>query len=532
MSLKSRLKTIVGDDATVVSGISRLLFYIKSSGIIGKLTAKILGGEKHNRVFKQLATDVSDIKELELKAERFRLVIHFNVFVRGSQPNLLAKTQASLEQQLGKGFVYTIYENPQLLKPISCPTHYALFLEAGDELSKDALMCLSAALNAEKTSPLCLYFNSFNSGSRTTIERYTWSPDTLLNHNYINHACVFRLNGIFVAQEDLSAYERCYQLLLESARTETPQFLPLVLLNEFHVKENTSSIDRSIVERWIEKQRLGLAILPGNKNPTFSVQYPLTDQPLVSIVIPTKNKSELVKQCVDSIIQKSTHRNIEILLIDNRSDEKELLSLVEQYATQIPFKHVYADIDFNFAALMNLGNQHANGSFLVFLNNDTEIITPQWLEYMLGYARQKHVGAVGCKLLYPDHSIQHAGVVLDKKVISKHVFLGSERYAEGTNAVTNYPAVTAACMMVEKQKFIAVGGFDESFNVEYNDIDLCLKLRKAGYHNVYLPQVELFHYESASRRHPFSDKKNHIRHIQETQLMRHKWRELFGSAIS
>ncbi|MES2780725.1 MAG: glycosyltransferase family 2 protein [Bacteroidota bacterium] len=528
MSFRNRLKTIIGDDATVLSATSRLLFYIKTSDILHKAVAKVLGTEKQQHTFNPIATDAATIRQYEEQAKTFQHTIHFHILIHGKQLQQVTQTKASIEQQLGQGFVFSLYTEAHTLPSAISSTHYALFLEAGDELSKDALMCITQYLNNVPALPLCVYFDSFNSRERLTVKRYVWSPDTLLNHNYINNACVFRLDGISIQPADSSAYVRCYQLLLESAKIEKPQILPLVLLNEQKEKSSNDEGDKLIIENWIQQEKLPVWLLPGNSKEDFYVQYTVSGNPLVSIVIPTKNKSELVKQCVDSIIQKSTYRNVEIILVDNRSDEKELFALVEQYQQQITFKHVRADIDFNFSALMNIGSEQASGSFLVLLNNDTEIITPQWLEYLLGYAQQKHVGAVGCKLLYPNYIIQHAGVVVDKKVISKHIYMGEDRYALGTNRVANYPAVTAACLMIEKQKLTSVGGFDEQFNVEYNDIDLCLSLRKAGYHNVYLPQVELFHYESASRRHPFSDRKNHERHLKETLLMKDKWKELFA----
>ena len=282
--------------------------------------------------------------------------------------------------------------------------------------------------------------------------------------------------------------------------------------------------EKPTTEAYIIEQQLAADLLP-KPNGGFYVQFISSGNPLVSIIIPTKNKSELVQQCIDSIVQKTTYPHIEILLIDHRSDEQALFALIEKYKhqTQIVFKHIPADIEFNFSALMNMGIEKSSGDYLVLLNNDTEIISPQWIEYMLGFAQQEKVGAVGCKLLYPNQTIQHAGVVLDAETISKHVFVGKERYDEEVNSIQLYPAVTAACLMINKQKLITIGGFDEQFKVEYNDIDLCLSLLNKNYHNVYLPQVEIFHYESASRRHPFSDRNNYQRHLTERLIMKQKW---------
>ncbi len=310
----------------------------------------------------------------------------------------------------------------------------------------------------------------------------------------------------------------------------TPRFANEQEQRLWNIIVQTKEEKKAETEAYIIEQQIRAAFLP-KPNGGFYFQYKPFENPLVSIIIPTKNKSELVKQCIDSIAQKTTYPHFEILLIDNRSDEQALVELIENYKhqTQFAFKHIPADIEFNFSALMNMGAQQASGDYLILLNNDTEIITPQWIDYMLGFAQQKKVGAVGCKLLYPNQTIQHAGVVLDNEVISKHVNVGAGRFDEKIAAIQLYPALTAACLMVSKQKLMSVGGFDEQFKVEYNDIDVCLALLTNGYHNVYLPQVEIFHYESASRRHPFSDKQNYEKHLAESLLMKQKWHSLFSA---
>ncbi len=313
-----------------------------------------------------------------------------------------------------------------------------------------------------------------------------------------------------------------------TAETFTPQFANVPEQQLWQIIAQNNPSQKHIVQTYIQEHQIAAKLLPKPLG-GFYFQYQTAGNPLVSIIIPTKNKSELVRQCINSIAQKTSYHNFEIILVDNRSDEQALFELINQYSkqTQFSFKHIVADIEFNFSALMNLGVQHASGEYLVLLNNDTEIITPQWLEYMLGFAMQKNLGAIGCKLLYPNQTVQHAGVVLDQEVISKHVYTGITRYDEKVCNIRLYPAVTAACLMVNKQKLTNIGGFDIQFKVEYNDIDMCLALLNKGYHNVYLPQVEVFHYESASRRHPFSDKKNYQRHLEEALLFKLKWADKY-----
>lgn len=266
-----------------------------------------------------------------------------------------------------------------------------------------------------------------------------------------------------------------------------------------------------------------LPIKPNNINPHVE------GTPLISIIIPTRNKYKLVKQCIDSIITKSTYRNYEIILVDNRSDEADLLSYIDDLSKNesIRFKSIKADIDFNFSSLINLGASHSNGAYLLLLNNDVEVMSENWLEDMLIYAQHTDIGAVGAKLLYPDFTIQHAGIVFSAENLSQHIFLGEPdlklKAEHRVNHVQNYLAVTAACLMVSKTKFEEANGFDEQFKVEFNDIDFCFKLHQKGYHNVYLPQVKLFHFESASRQHPHAKKASYQQHLKEVELVKQKW---------
>ena len=190
-------------------------------------------------------------------------------------------------------------------------------------------------------------------------------------------------------------------------------------------------------------------------------------------------------------------------------------------------KIVDAHFPFNFSRLMNMGAALAKGKHLLMLNNDVEIIHEDWLGIMLSYTQQARIGAVGVRLLYPDDTIQHAGVIVGLGGIAGHTFVGAYKdeagYFNYIQSVNNYSAVTAACLLCRKEVFDAVKGMDEQFEVEYNDVDFCLKLQAAGYNNVYLPQVELYHYESATRGHPHQSKVSYERHLKEMKLFKDKW---------
>ena len=246
--------------------------------------------------------------------------------------------------------------------------------------------------------------------------------------------------------------------------------------------------------------------------------------PLISIIIPSKNQSQLLRQCLLSINSKTAYKNYEIIVIDNGSTEKVFYELMDE--ARIIFKlfhHVQTDSSFNFSSLINLGSKIASGQYLVMLNNDTEVISADWLGTLLSYAAINNVGVVGCKLLYPNSTIQHAGIMIYKNGIVKHLFAGYDRNCTEVSVCKNYPAVTAAALMVSKEKFEMINGFDEAFAVDFNDIDFCLRLQQKGFINLYIPEAELVHHESVSRRHPLSHPAKYKQFKQEQQLFMHRW---------
>ena len=238
---------------------------------------------------------------------------------------------------------------------------------------------------------------------------------------------------------------------------------------------------------------------------TVKVDWPLpNDLPLVSIIVPTKDKVELLRPCVDSVLQRTEYANFEILVVDNGSTEKRTAEYLATASKNPKVRVLRYQAPYNFSAINNFAIHHTLGTFVCLLNNDTEVIEPSWLNEMMRYAVRDEVGAVGAKLLYEDGSIQHAGVVIGIGEAAGHAHRylppddpGYFRQAHVTHYVS---AVTAACLVVEKKKFVAVGGLDEAeLAIAFNDVDLCLKLGKAGWRNVYTPHAVLLHHESKSR---------------------------------
>lgn len=235
----------------------------------------------------------------------------------------------------------------------------------------------------------------------------------------------------------------------------------------------------------------------------YRTKYQWKEQPLISILIPNKDHIEDLQKCMNSIEEKSTYKNYEFIIIENNSTEQETFDYYKEIEKKENVTVLYYKDEFNYSKINNFGVEHANGEYLLLLNNDTEIINPDCLSEMLGYCMREDVGIVGVRLYYEDDTIQHAGVVLGFGGIAGHAFIGSSRYDNGYFSriicAQDYSAVTAACMMTKKSLYREVGGLTEEFRVAFNDIDYCMKVRETGKLVVYNPAAELYHYESKSR---------------------------------
>jgi len=260
----------------------------------------------------------------------------------------------------------------------------------------------------------------------------------------------------------------------------------------------------------------------------YRVKYPVKGEPLISIIIPNKDEKESLEACLKSIWEKTTYKNYEIIVVENNSTSDEIF----QYYKEISQKGVRLlrwKKEFNYSAINNFGAAHAKGEFLLFLNNDVTVITPDWLTELAGLCQRKEVGAAGVKLLYPDNTIQHAGCVIGIGGIAGHMFVDMPAnrtgYLHKASLLQDMSAVTAACMIMKKQVFDQVGGFTEELAVAFNDVDLCLKINKAGSLVVYDPYVQLYHMESKTR--GAEDSKEKVRRFQtEIEYMRCHWLDI------
>lgn len=261
----------------------------------------------------------------------------------------------------------------------------------------------------------------------------------------------------------------------------------------------------------------------------YRVEYPVQGEPLVSILIPNRDQKETLEKCLNSIWEKSTYNNYEILIVENNSSSPEIFDYYREIEKRPGVQILTWKEGFNYSAINNFGEKSAAGDYLLFLNNDVEVINPRWIEELLGNCQRKEVGIVGAKLYYPDDTIQHAGTVIGIGGIAGHAFLNMPRsrtgYLHKASLQMDLSAVTAACMMMKRQVFKQLGGFEERLSVAFNDVDLCLRTVQAGYLVVYNPEVELYHYESKSRGAEDSEEK--VRRFQEEiEFMRCRWMDL------
>ena len=266
----------------------------------------------------------------------------------------------------------------------------------------------------------------------------------------------------------------------------------------------------------------------------FKIRYQILGSPLISIVIANKDHVSDLRRCVSSILEKSTYEDYEIIIVENNSEEKETFEYYEELQENDRITIVTYEGEFNYSAVNNLGVRNAKGEYILLLNNDTQVITVNWMEELLMYAQRTDVGAVGAKLYYADKTIQHAGVVLG---LGAHRTAGHSHYKQHRENLgymgrlcyaQDVSAVTGACLLVKKALYEEVGGLEEDFAISLNDVDFCLKLREKGYLNVFTPFAELYHFESVSRGLDDQGQKAQ-RYNRESEHFRQKWKEVLDA---
>lgn len=430
---------------------------------------------------------------------------------------------------VAKGDFISFFDHDDVLEP-NLLFHY---VEAINErVDTDLLYC-----DEDKLMPDGVYAQPFF--------KPDFNLDLLRNNNYICHMLTIRKSLLETLEPNTKEFDGAQDhnmtlQAIEHARhvAHVPRILYHWRLSENSTAANADSkpyaSQAGIRAIQAHLDRLGIkGTVSLSRRPfTYKVQYDVpSEHPLVSIIIPTKDHIELLKACLDSIVEKSTYDNYEIVVIENNSTEDETFefyeTIQERYAATVHIE--YWEHEFNFSKLMNFGAEKSNGDYLILLNNDTTVITPNWIETMLGNCARQEVGIVGVRLLYPDDTIQHAGVCISGGVAG-HLGHALPRdnwgYFALLDAQQNLSAVTAACMMTKRSVFESVGGFTEDLAVAFNDIDYCLKVRDLHKLVVYTPEVEMYHYESVSRGAE-DDETKQIRFLREASYMRYKWAKYY-----
>lgn len=377
------------------------------------------------------------------------------------------------------------------------------------ELSRLSLWALSQKIVQSKNDASILY------SDQCLGEDYIYKPDfaidTLLAQNYIGKMlCVSKkmwqkLGGFNEDYPEVTIFDfilRTYEsfganniLHVEKAIFREKRMEKQLSIQEQEMLMSHQFLERKGIDASVRKIGEGL----------YHVDYVIIGKPKVSIVIPNKDNVPILRQCIDSILKKSSYGNYEILVVENNSVERETFEYYDelQKSEGQRVKVVKCVTDWNYSYINNYGVKFTSGEYIILLNNDTEVISEDWIEQMLQYAQQQEIGIVGAKLLYPDGTIQHGGVTLGIRGVAGHAFHGwdgtSEGYMNRLITVQDLSAVTAACLMIPRKVFDEVGGLDEKFRVAFNDTDLCMRVRKAGYSVIYNPMAELVHHESKSR---------------------------------
>lgn len=386
---------------------------------------------------------------------------------------------------------------------------YITYVKCGDMLRVNALYEVIKEMN---TNPnVDLIYSDEDEAMANGRYRHNpffkpgWSPDTLLSFWYTGHLAVYRrtiateiggLNADFAEGKE-------YDFILRfTEKTQNVSHIEKILYHRIGKEKMSSGVATKVQNEAIRRRGLSARLEFVAEVDQNRVVYSAENQPLVSIVIPSKDNYDILKVCIDSLKKHTTYKNYEIVLVDNGScaENKEKY---QKLCDTHDMTYIYQEMKFNFSKMCNIGATASNGEYFVFLNDDIEIIQPDWLDRMVGHASQSHTGAVGAKLLYPNSDlIQHIGVVMynDGPAHALTKYSDKNNYSFGRNKTEyNWLAVTAACMVVKADKYREVGGFNENLMVAFNDVDFCFKLLKAGYYNVVRNDVILYHHESISR---------------------------------
>ncbi len=430
---------------------------------------------------------------------------------------------------------------------------FVALLDHDDLLTLDALYEVVSLLNKHPEADMIysdedkVYQNEQNKQNEQISDPFfkpDWSPDSFLSRMYTCHLGIYRrelvnsLGGFRLGYEGSQDYDLVLRL---TEKTNQIFHIPKILYHwRDHLNSTASSSDqkpyaviaaeKALLDALDRRGEPGQVLQAQGLTKHHVIRYKIKEYGLVSIIIPTKDLGDILDQCLTSVFEKTTYPNYEVILIDNNSEEEYTQQIITKWQEKEPRRfrcHEY-HIPFNYSKINNYAVSLAKGDYLLFLNNDIEVTTPDWVDAMVEQAQRPSIGAVGALLLYPDDTIQHAGVVVGLGGVAGHSHkyypIDAPGYFNQLFTVNNYLAVTAACLMCRREVFVEIEGFEEKMAVAFNDVDLCLKMIDRGYKNLCLPHVVLYHHESKSRGHENTPEKQ-ARFLQEINYMRYKWKK-------
>ena len=423
---------------------------------------------------------------------------------------------------------------------------FVVLTDHDDLLSPEALyQCAKAVQKEPQTDVIYSDEDKVDMSGKKFFEPHfksDYNIDLLCTMNYICHLFVVRKD----VMERAGLFESCYDgaqdhdfILRCTEKAEHIVHIPKVLYHwRCHAQSTSENPESKLyafengckaVKAHYDRIGIPAEVEQGPFYGMYRTHYLWKEQPLVSILIPNKDHVTDLKKCMDSIEEKSTYRNFEFIIVENNSTEEETFAYYKEIEKRDNVRVLYYKEDFNYSRINNFGAKEANGEYVLLLNNDTEMIEPDSIKEMLDVCMRPDVGIVGAKLIFEDNTIQHAGVIIGFGGVAGHAFIGQDRddngYFSRIISVQDLSAVTAACLMVRRSVFDEVEGLNEEFKVAFNDIDFCLKVRKAGYLVVYNPYAQFYHYESKSRGQEDSADKV-ARFQQEIGLFGERWGEL------
>ena len=392
------------------------------------------------------------------------------------------------------------------------------FLDHDDELKPDALYHVVKLLNQRTDLDFIYSDEDKRSPDGRLVQPFfkpDWSPDLLFSTNYVPHFAVYRkqiVDDVGGLRSQCDSSQDHDLVLRVTERTDRVGHVALPLYT-WRMVPGSAALEPEAKPKSVEAAKRALAdamqrrgseaeIVEGSIRNTYRVRYRIRGQPLVSIIIPTRDRVELLRSCVAKIEEKSRYSNYEILIVDNESTDEKTLD----YLKRTPHRCLAYPGRFNFAGMMNLAVREAAGEHVLMLNNDTEVISPEWIEAMLEHSQRPEVAAVGARLLYPDGRVQHEGIIIGLGGGSA-INVDHRGYFCLGQMVHNVSAVTGACLMTRRDLYERLGGFDEKLRVAFNDVDYCLRAREQGYLIVYTPYAVLYHFEGGTRGslHPQED---------------------------